>query len=69
MTEDEKTKWVLSLPKDYKVKLIKDFTKEGHVEQLLVLLKIFLDAPISEGGLSVEEIEAIRKEAKEKVEV
>ena len=60
MTPMEK-KWMLSLPKEMKLKLLDDSLKEGEFGIFMGITKILLDAPISGGGISTEEIEEVRK--------
>ena len=57
----EETKWVLSLPRKMKFKLLEDSLKEDEFGVFMGLTKILLDAPLSEGGIPTEEIEEIRK--------
>ena len=58
MTEKE---FVLSLPKETKIRFLEDSLKEDNFGIFFRLTKILLDAPILEGGMSTEEIEEIRK--------
>jgi len=60
MTISEKD-WVLKLPKEMKLMVLEDSLKEDEFGVFLNLSKVLLDAPISEGGISTEEIEEIRK--------
>ena len=60
MTPQEKL-WFLSLPKEMKLKLLEDSLKEDEVVIFMGITKILLDAPISGGGISTEEIEEVRK--------
>ena len=60
MTIAEKD-WVLCLPKDIKLRLLEDALKGNEFVVFLNLSKVLLDAPLSEGGISIEEIEEIRK--------
>lgn len=57
----EETKWVLSLSRKMKFKLLEDSLKEDEFGVFMGLTKILLDAPLSEGGIPTEEIEEIRK--------
>jgi hypothetical protein len=59
MTISEKD-WVLGLPKEMKLMLLEDSLKEDEFGVFLNLSKVLLDAPLSEGGISTEEIEEIR---------
>ena len=58
---EEETKWILSLPKEMKLKILEDSLREDEFGVFLNLSKVLLDAPLSEGGISTEEIEEIRK--------
>ena len=60
MTISEKD-WVLGLPKEMKLMVLEDSLKEDEFGVFLNLSKVLLDAPLSEGGISTEEIEEIRK--------
>jgi hypothetical protein len=53
--------WILSLPKEMKLKILEDSLKEDEFGVFMGLTKILLDAPLSEGGIPTEEIEEIRK--------
>ena len=52
--EDE---WILSLRKDQKLKFIRELGEKNEFGMFMRLSKILLDAPISEGGVSTEEID------------
>ena len=52
--EDE---WILSLPKNHKLGFIRELSKKNEFGMFMRLSKILLDAPISEGGISTEEID------------
>lgn len=58
MKEAEK-QWFLSLPADMKLSLLGDMLKEGESGMALATAKILLDAPISEGGISTEDINKV----------
>ena len=53
-TEEEK--WFLSLPKEMKLKLMDDMLKEDKTGMAFEVMKILLNAPIMDGGISSEEI-------------
>ena len=53
--------WILSLPKVIKLDTLENALIKGEHGVFFSLSKILLDAPISEGGVSTEEIELIRK--------
>ena len=58
MKQQEK-EWFLSLPKEIKLQLIGDMIKEGQTMMALEAAKILLDAPITEGGISTDEIKEV----------
>jgi hypothetical protein len=53
--------WVLSLPKEAKLLFIDQALKDGDFSMALSIAKIFLDAPITKGGISTEEIDDVFK--------
>lgn len=57
MTQQEKI-WILSLPTEMKIILLQEAYAQnfGHFMQLS---KLFLDTPITDGGLSTETIDSI----------
>jgi len=58
MTTEEK-KWFLSLPEEMKLNLMGDMLKEGETGMAFGTMKILLDAPISDGGVSTEKIQNV----------
>jgi len=58
MTTEEK-KWFLSLPKEMKLALMDDMLKEDQTGMAFETMNILLEAPISEGGISSDEIKEI----------
>ena len=58
MTIEEKD-WFLSLPEEIKLKFLGDMLKEGESGTALAAAKILLDAPISNGGISTEDINKV----------
>ena len=58
MKENEK-KWFLSLPKETKLRLLGEMHSEGEAGMALATAKILLDAPITEGGISTDEISEV----------
>lgn len=52
----EEKDWLLSLPKENKLKFIESALKEGDFGMAMGIAKILLDAPIVDGGISTEEI-------------
>ncbi len=51
---------ILNLPYQTKIETLEDALKENNFGVFFGLAKILLDAPLSEGGVSTEDIEAIR---------
>ena len=49
-------KMILRFPKEHKIKLLNDAIQEGNIAAYFQLTKILLDASISEGGISSDEI-------------
>jgi hypothetical protein len=58
MKENEK-EWFLSLPKEMKLKLLGDMLNEGETGMALATATILLDAPITKGGISTDEISEV----------
>jgi len=58
MEENDK-KWFLSLPKEMKLTLLEDMIKEGEPGMALATAKILLDAPITKGGISTDDIKKV----------
>lgn len=50
---------LLGLPKEMKLGLLDDANKQGEHGIVFQMMKILLDAPISEGGISTEEIKEV----------
>ena len=57
---DELKEWFLSMDKDVKLGLLESALKDDKFGEFMQLSKIVLDAPITEGGISTEEIENVR---------
>ncbi len=55
----EETNWLLSLPKENKLMFIESALKEGEFGIAMGIAKILLDAPITKGGISTEEISEV----------
>jgi len=55
-------KIILNLPREIKLGILRDTLKDNKFDEFLAFSKILLNAPISEGGIETETIEAIRKE-------
>ena len=53
--------WMLSLDKDVKLNFIDAALKEGDFSMALGIAKVFLDAPITKGGIVTEEIDRVFK--------
>ena len=62
MSMDNLDKIILKFPREAKLRLLKDALKEDRFGIFLGLSKILLDAPINEGGVETEVIDAIHKE-------
>ena len=58
MTTAEKD-WFLSLPKETKLTFLDDMLKENENGMAFSTMNILLEAPISEGGISSDEISKI----------
>lgn len=48
--------WVLSLPKAIKLMFVEDALRQGNTAMVLELSILFVEAPITEGGISVDEL-------------
>ena len=53
----ELKKYILSLPKQRKLRMLKDSQEQDKYGVFLDLLDIYLEAPISEGGISSDDIQ------------
>ena len=51
--------WFLGLPAEIKLELLDSMLKEGKAGMALETAKILLDAPISKGGISTEDIDKV----------
>lgn len=52
--------WFLSLEKETKIEMLEEALKEDNtLASFLSLSRILLDTPISEGGISSEEIDSV----------
>lgn len=51
--------WILSLPKATKLSFIESALKKGDAGMALSLCMLFLDATITDGGISSEEISEV----------
>jgi hypothetical protein len=58
MTEVEK-KWILSLPLERKIDLMKSMLEEDEIGDYLAFVNMLLEAPISEGGVSTDLINRV----------
>ena len=56
MTTKEK-KWFLSLDEEKKLKLLQDMLEDEKIEMAFNTIKILLDTPVTEGGISTEKIQ------------
>ena len=59
LSDQETIKMILRFPREIKLGLLKDALKEDKFGIFFQLSKVLLDAPISEGGIETEAIEAI----------
>tara|TARA_R110000824_G_scaffold77503_2_gene195980 strand:+ start:777 stop:995 length:219 start_codon:yes stop_codon:yes gene_type:complete len=58
MTINEE-QWLLGLSKENKLKFIESSLKEDDFGMAMGIAKILLDAPISKGGISTDEIKEV----------
>ena len=58
MKQHEK-EWLLSLPKENKLMFIEESLKDGDFIGAMEISKVFLDTPISQGGISTDEIKEV----------
>ncbi len=58
LTKDE-LKFILGLPRKFKLETLKECQEKGDFAMAFELMKILLDAPISEGGIETEVISDI----------
>ena len=49
--------FILSLPKEHKLRMLKEAQSLEKLGEFLNLMKVYLDAPIEKGGISTEDIE------------
>jgi hypothetical protein len=59
--ENKEIEWMLSLPKEVKLDFIDAALKEKDFSMALSIAKVYLDAPISKGGIVTEEIDKVFK--------
>jgi hypothetical protein len=53
---------ILNCPREVKIEVLRDAMRSGDIGMFISLSKVLLDAPINEGGIETEVIEAIRNE-------
>ncbi len=58
-----KTSWILSLPVETKLGFIEKAIEDKDIGMALGIAKIFLDAPLSKGGISSDEITKVMDKA------
>ncbi len=58
---DERIRFILSFPYEAKIRILEDALRGDDFGIFMGLSRILLDAPISEGGVSTEVIDAIYK--------
>ena len=61
MTTEQEKQFILGLPTDVKLDILESALKENKFGIFMSLSRVLLDAPISEGGVSTELIEEVRK--------
>jgi hypothetical protein len=58
-TKEEGTAMILGFPREIKIQCMKDALEQDNFGMFMGLSKVFLDAPISEGGIETEVIKKI----------
>ena len=53
---------ILNLPQEQKEKFLRESIREKKLDVFFMLSKIFLDVPISDGGMGTEAVDLIFKE-------
>ena len=56
--EPELKAYILALPKSRKLKMLKEAQDTTKLGEFLSLLNVYLEAPITEGGISSDDISA-----------
>jgi len=51
--------WVLSLPKANKLMFVEDALRQGNTAMVLALSILFMETPITEGGISSDELKEV----------
>ncbi len=59
MTHAEGNEMILGFPREIKIQCLKDALAKDNIGMFLGLSKVFLDAPISEGGIESEVLDAL----------
>jgi len=62
MTHNEGNEMILRFPREIKIQCMRDALEQDNFGMFMGLSKVFLDAPISEGGIETEVIQAIHDE-------
>jgi hypothetical protein len=62
MTREEANEMILGFPREIKIQCMKNALEEDNFGMFMSLSKVFLDAPISEGGIETEVIEKIHND-------
>jgi len=52
---------LLGIPKEKKIRMLEDSIRENKFSIFMEMSRIFLDAPLNEGGLETETVSAIFK--------
>ena len=55
----EEKEWLLSLPKETKLMFIESSMKDGDWVEAFAIARVFLDTPISQGGIATDEIKRV----------
>jgi len=59
MTKEEGNRMILGFPREIKIQCMKDALAKNDLGMFLGLSKVFLDAPISEGGIESKVLDAL----------
>lgn len=57
--QEGEIRWILSLPTEWKLKLLRDMLQEDQFRMAVRFSQILMDYPLEEGGISKEEIHKI----------
>jgi hypothetical protein len=59
LSKNQETEMILGFPREIKIQCMKDALAKNDIGMFLGLSKIFLDAPIIEGGIESEVLDAL----------